>query len=80
MLIHNLFQYTILATKAETGISGFYALGGQQAPTGIVQLGKKTADIMFGGYTLPAVISNSKLIFNAPYPAKKDIVLTYAGN
>ena len=75
-----LFKYTILATKAETGISGFYTMGGQQAPTGIVQLGKKTADIMFGGYTLPAVISNSKLIFNAPYPGRKDILLTYAGN
>ena len=54
-------------------------MGGQQTPTGIVQLGKKTADIVFGGYMLPAVISNDKFIFNAPYPGKKDILLTYAG-
>ena len=68
-----------MVTKAETGISGFYAMGGQQTPTGIVQLGKKTADVVFGGYMLPAVLSNNKLIFNAPYPGKKDVLLTYAG-
>ena len=67
-------------TKAETGISGFYVMDGQQTPTGIVQLGKKTANIIFGGYTLPAVIANSRLVFNAPCPGQKDILLTYAGN
>lgn len=55
-------------------------MGGQQIPTGIVQLGKKTADIVFGGYMLPAVISDNRLIFNAPYPGKKDVLLTYTGN
>lgn len=54
-------------------------MGGEQAPTGIVQLGKKTADILFGGYILPAMLSNNKIVFNAPYPGMKSVYMTYTG-
>ena len=55
-------------------------MSADQIPTGIVQLGKRTADIVFGGYTLPAMISDNKIIFNAPYPGQKSVMITYSGN
>ncbi|XP_065057396.1 uncharacterized protein LOC135685388 [Rhopilema esculentum] len=71
-------EYTIVVSKADSGISGFYAMSADQIPTGIVQLGKRTADIVFGGYTLPAMISDNKIIFNAPYPGQKSVKITYS--
>ena len=66
-------------TRAEAGISGIYRMGAEQVLTGIVQFGKTTANIMFGGYTLPAMIDKSVLIFNAPKPLDKNVYVTYAG-
>ena len=60
-------------------MSGLYIMGAQQASTGIVQRGKKTADILFGGYILPAMLSNNKIVFNAPYPGMKSVYMTYTG-